>query len=336
VNRSPLGATACSVLLAIACTGSTDKPVGDFPEGLREAFEAKADIEEQTGLCDASAVAWLDAEHFVVAGDEDNWLRVYRRGVAEPRELVALDDFLAVDPKHPEADIEAAAVMGDTIYWLTSHGRNKEAKPRPSRRRFFATRLAGGTLGPAGLPYDGLVAHLLADERYAVFDLEQAARRAPKSPGGLNFEGLAPWADVALLIGARNPVPDGLALLIPLENPEAVAIEGDDPVFGEPLRLDLDGRGVRSIERLGDTGYLIAAGSPAGRADRVYFWSGSADAAPGLVATLELNVEGIAYHAEGRRLILVSDDGARLVQGAPCKSTPDVADRRFSTRSVKL
>ena len=32
------------------------------------------------GPCDASAAVALDADHFVVAGDEDNTLRVYRRG----------------------------------------------------------------------------------------------------------------------------------------------------------------------------------------------------------------------------------------------------------------
>jgi hypothetical protein len=329
-------AVAIGALLTISSGCSAATAPSDLPDGLREAFEAADEVVEYAGLCDASAVAWIDAERFVVAGDEDNWLRVYVRGVPEPQTLVGLDDFLAVEPEHPEADLEAAAVVGQRIYWLTSHGRNKNAEPRPSRQRFFATNLEGGVLVPAGRPYGGLVAALLGDERYAVFDLDRAARRAPKSPGGLNFEGLAPWADGALLIGARNPVPDGLALLIPLENPEGVALDGEDPVFGEPVRLDLGGRGVRSIESFGDKRFLIAAGRPAGSSDRIYFWTGSPDDAPVPVTRTELNLEGIAYHAEEGRLILVSDDGARLVRGVPCKSSPDVADRRFSTQSVKL
>jgi len=335
VTNSIRLALAC-VSFTVACAGATEAPPADLSNGLREAFETEADILEHSGLCDASAVVWIDAERFVVAGDEDNWLRLYRHGVAEPQELVGLDEFLAVDPDHPEADIEAAAAVGDTIYWLTSHGRNRNAKPRPGRHRFFATTFSEGRLEPAGRPYQELVAQLIADERYAVFDLDQAARRAPKSPGGLNLEGLAPWTAGTLLIGARNPVPEGLALLIPLENPEQVVFAAAAPVFGEPLRLDLDGRGVRALERLVDAGFLISAGSPGGRADRIYFWSGSPDDVPVRVANLDLNIEGAAYHAERGRLLLVADDGGKLVRGTPCKVTPDVADRRFSLRTLDL
>jgi hypothetical protein len=33
-------------------------------------------------MCDASAAVALDADHFVVADDENNVLRIYRRGRA--------------------------------------------------------------------------------------------------------------------------------------------------------------------------------------------------------------------------------------------------------------
>ena len=45
-------------------------------------------------------------------------------------------------PKEPEADLEGATRIGDDIYWITSHGQNKNGKNRPSRHRLFATAVA--------------------------------------------------------------------------------------------------------------------------------------------------------------------------------------------------
>ena len=89
------------------------------------------------GLCDASAAVALDADHFIVAGDEDNTLRVYRRGRPESVREAPLASFLGSGDK--ESDLEAAAAVGSRIYWIASHGRNSKGKPRPERQRFFAT-----------------------------------------------------------------------------------------------------------------------------------------------------------------------------------------------------
>ena len=131
-------------------------------------------------------------------------------------------------------------------------------------------------------------------------------------------------------------MPEGLALLIPLLNPRDVVFDGVAPSLGEPLRLDLDGRGVRALEPLGEIGYLVVAGGPATAADRVYLWSGLPDEAPILVAELGLNVEGLALHPGEPRLLLVSDDGTRLVRGVECKRTEDVADRGFRSLLLEL
>jgi hypothetical protein len=176
---------------------------------------------------------------------------------------------------------------------------------------------------------------LTTDERYAVFDLEAAARRAPKSSGGFNLEGLSVWEDGALLIGVRNPVPNGLALAIPLLNPREMVHENARAIFGEPIRLDLGGAGIRSIEALGKSEFLIAAGSPAGPSDSLFFWNGSPQAVPVRIAGLGLYVEGMAYRAERGRLLLVSDDGTRLVAGAECKSIPEAAAKRFRVRRLE-
>ena len=46
-------------------------------------------IERYDGLCDASAAVALDARHFVVAGDEDNTLRIFERDQPQARATVA-------------------------------------------------------------------------------------------------------------------------------------------------------------------------------------------------------------------------------------------------------
>jgi hypothetical protein len=141
------------------------------------------------GLCDASAAVALDVEHLGVAGDEDNTLRIFRRGVADAVGTLALADFLGTGKR--ESDIEGAARVGNRIYWIASHGRNKDGKERSERYRFFATDLRPGTtppaLAPAARPYRGLIDDLRSAPTLKAFRLDAAARLAPEAPGGLNI-----------------------------------------------------------------------------------------------------------------------------------------------------
>src|SRR4051794_30807206 len=180
-----------------------------------------------TSMCDASAAVAVGADQFVVANDEDNVLRVYRTDQSGgPVASFPMDSFLDVEPEHPEADIEGAARIGDRIYWITSPGRNKDAKMRPNRRRLIATevRETGGriTLTGVGTPYKDLLKDLTKDSDLDAFRLDAAAEEAPEDEGGLNIEGLAATPRGHLLIGFRNPIRKGRALLIPLKNPDEV------------------------------------------------------------------------------------------------------------------
>src|SRR5690348_752082 len=77
------------------------------------------------GMCDASAAVAIGTNFFVVANDEDNVLRVYRRHPGGlPIAAVDVSRFLAVKGKSPETDIEGATMVSNRIYWITSHGRN--------------------------------------------------------------------------------------------------------------------------------------------------------------------------------------------------------------------
>lgn len=93
------------------------------------------------GMCDASAAAAIDGEHFIVADDEDNVLRVYRRSGGMALSEHDLSEFLGNKGKKKpkEADLEAGAQIGVRTFWITSHGRNSKGKETPdidySRRK---------------------------------------------------------------------------------------------------------------------------------------------------------------------------------------------------------
>lgn len=280
------------------------------------------------GLCDASAAVALDAHHFVTADDEHNELSVYQRG--EARRVGQIDlKFLKADK---ESDLEGAAQVGKRIYWIASHARNSHGEVRKDRHRLFATEIVGTTVEPVGKPYTGLLTDLLAAPGLAPLKLAEAAGRAAEAESGFNIEGLAAAADGSLLIGLRNPIPQGKAILVPLLNP-AELVDGKGPArFGAAIRLDLGGRGVRSVERVG-SGYLIAAGPPADEGTfAVYRWSGKATDAPSAVQ-LDLGTlrpEALLAWPDGQ-LTLLSDDGGVRVGKKACK---DAGKAKRSFRSL--
>ena len=278
------------------------------------------------GPCDASAAAALDAEHFVVGDDEHNILHIYRQGQPQPVGTVDLSAFLATK-NGEEADIEAATKIGTRIYWITSHARNAKGKARPSRQRFFATDVKSGnplTLMPAGQAYTQLLDDLLASDVLAPYRLAAAAERAAEADGGLNIEGLAATPEGTLLIGLRNPLRQGRALLVPLLNPGEL-IDGGRARFAAPIEIDLGQRGIRSIERIG-TSYLIAAGPTADSGSFALFrWSGRAGEAATMLTGIDLHdlrPEALFAIPGSKRVQLLSDDGGIKTGGFACKKLP--------------
>lgn len=300
---------------------------------LAAVAQAQPGVVRYEGLCDASAAIALDARHFIVADDEHNRLTVYRRGQPARVGEVELDAFLHTGK---EADLEGAAQVGSRIYWIASHARNSAGKPREDRQRFFATEMRGATVEPVGKPYTRLLADLLATPALAPLQLAEAAGRAAEAGGGFNIEGLAAAPDGSLLIGLRNPIPQGLAVVIPLLNP-AELVAGKAPArFGAALRPDLGGRGVRSIERVGN-GYLITAGPPADTGGfALYRWSGKAGDKP-LPVKVDLGTlrpEALFAWPQGQ-LTLLSDDGGVAVGKKACKDA-DESRRSFRALDIAL
>lgn len=204
-----------------------------------------------TETCDAPAAVAANDDLFIVASDEDNILRCYRlTQPGKPVETFNLNSIPFAKKKSPEMDIEAAARLDLHIFWITSHGRKANGEDAPNRRLLFALELTETsgkvTLKPAGSVHKDLIADLSADLRFARFRPAEAAAHAPKSPDALNIEALSGTPSGHLLIGFRNPIPEGKALLVPLLNPNEV-IAGQSPRFGDPILMDLGGLGLRGM-----------------------------------------------------------------------------------------
>ena len=258
--------------------------------------EGPPEVVVHNGPCNASTALPVGGGMVVVADDEASppvILRLYRSGQGGPPLAVGTIAAEAVAPvpdEHPELDLEGSTWIGPLAYWIGSHGaaaaqtaaggsagKHKEGKkeeglgaPRPNRQRLFATSLgvrAEGkklslSLQPVGRPYTTLIHDLNADPRYARFGLAAAATRPAKAKGGLNIEGLASTPQGALLIGFRNPLSEGRALLATLLNPNGV-LGGEAARFADPVLLDLGGLGIRSLERV-KSQLLIVAGPAEG------------------------------------------------------------------------
>jgi len=279
------------------------------------------------GMCDASAAVALGANHFIVADNERNTLMIYRRGKKAPAQAVDLSSFLGTKPGK-ESDLEGAASLGDITYWISSHGRSADGEEQKRRYRFFATEVRSGrhipSVSTTGVAYASLLIDLMRAPHLAVFKLADAAASKPEENGGLNIEGLASTPDAKLLIGFRNPIRDGKALLVPLENPMDL-IAGKAARFGAGIQLDLDGRGIRSIDRVGSA-YLIVAGPPANVGTfMLYRWSGDPPERAGIVAGIEftgLHPEALFAVPNSDTVQILSDDGDIARGTKACKHLP--------------
>jgi hypothetical protein len=202
------------------------------------------------------------------------------------------------------------------------------------------------------------VEDFLADPGLAGLGLREAASPgdalrpglAPKKRG-LNIEGLASVPGTgALLVGFRNPVPGGRALVIPLLNPGDVALSGEQARFGPPALLDLGGMGVRCMEFVEGLGafLLIAGGRDGSPGFRAFAWKGGqgdpAVPLPRLDARIReagITPEAVALFPREGGLLVLSDDGDRTIRPArgepcPCKRAKLRRDRRFRGLWVDL
>jgi hypothetical protein len=281
-----------------------------------------------TGICEASAAVALDEDHFVVASDETNTFQLYRRGTTRPIRPLKFKKFIG----QQKSDIEAAARIGDRVYWMSSFSRPGEDSNARDRSVLVASRIVHTPNGPrlykVGEPF-------LKLRRYLKQELKIKGR-------DINIEGLAGSPEGHLLIGFRAPLKDGRAYVLRLKNPIDVTELDREPVFGNPQILDLDGNGIRSLDWTGlnpPLYFILAGSSPNGDEDldkkgkfTLYSWTGS-DAQKPLRFPVELpedfTAEALIPYPEKGMVQILSDD-----KGKRNESDLKKKNRRFRTVDV--
>ncbi|MFD5466125.1 hypothetical protein ACFWIQ_25315 [Kitasatospora sp. NPDC127059] len=287
-----------------------------------------------TGSSDASAAVDAGGGFILVGDDESNTLRLYDRNNSGAP--VRTWDFSSALGVAKEIDIEAAARVGDTIYWTGSLGNNKDGKVKPDRHTLFTTKVTGSgantQLSLAG-SYHGLRDDLIAwdsahGDRYG-FAAGSAEGQAPKQIDGFNVEGLefAPGSGSTAYIGFRAPltpaVTGGRALLVPVTNfPSLFDGSAAHATIGEPIELDLGGLSVRDLRRNALGQYLIVAGSWAAEDNSapyaLYRWDGRPGSQPVKLIDLPTSDAGAweavpdvpDLNAPGARAQLITDNGS--------------------------
>lgn len=326
-----------SVLLPAPRAGETEEtPDNPARHALTET--------EYFGMCGASACVAVGTNRFLVADDEQDTLRLYEEGRPAPARVYALPSAGRSLWKAGESDIEAAARIGDNAYWISSHGRDSEGRTAASRHRLFVTRLRGDgatlAMEPVGTPYTRLLDDLLSAPQLAKYNLAAAARLSPKKEGGLNIEGLAAMPDGRLLIGFRSPLPHKRALLVPINNPEELASGQKRAVLGAPVELDLRGKGIRDIVWDGNVYWILAGDAEGNGRFHLSRWNGPRHPARrvDLDFPKSLHPEACALlpGASGPRLLVLSDDGKRAIDGCDCNDLRNPAAKRFRSVTVDL
>lgn len=306
---------------------------------------------------DASTGIAIDDDFMIVGDDEANVLRVYPRVGGE---TVAEWSYETHPPTLTgELDLEASALSGGKYYFIGSHSNKKSGNDDDKREHLFAVGVSG-TGAATTFTYNNeldstLEADLIAWDQsngntYG-FAASAAAGVVPEGVDGFSIEGLAEGASAgALYLGFRAPLVNTTtrdkALIVPITNAAAILGGNTAPMFGTAIELNLGGRGIRSIEKVGSE-YLILAG-PVGKPNpntannfMLFKWDGSAANAPeaydnnldALVSDTGGSLEtivGASATAQGTLIQLLEDNGDTVWPGQTeaSKKLP-AADQKF-------
>lgn len=279
------------------------------------------------------SAATLVGDLLLTAGDEMDRIQFLRRSGDDFDVLTGLT--VAVNSTGEEADLEGLASEGEFVYAVASHSSKRKKLKDDATQAQNAVRLnrieaatpeknvlARFRLNPEGtyseLAITSLRARLDADPILAPF------AGIPCKENGIDIEGLA-VRDGRLYVGFRGPVLNNN--LVP------VLVCGFEPTaLGELRFVDLEGRGIRDLERVED-GFLILAG-PVGDIDagyRLYWWNGL-DGVPGTDGSGELRPLGtLPIPADGKAegLALERETADAYIVLVICDGLKDGGPRRF-------
>lgn len=312
--------------------------------------------------CDGSMGVMIDATHFLDGSDERQQMRLYVRGTGgDPQKSIDVSSAIGLS-SGDEADFEDATRIGNRIFVIASHGRNKDGEIEVARHRFFAMDVAGTgtglTLAVAGYstklleqmlvatnwdsPNTAVIATLTAASNLSEMTDESLVPLA----GGTNIEGLT-WAPTGsrpdqLLIGFRNPSQGRNAIVVSLLNAPAV-LGGAPARFGEAALLDLGGLGIRAMAWSAPHQAVLLIAGPRDAAAgpfRLFKWSGAAADIPVVVREItgvpsDSAPEAIVTYANTRDVQILFDQGDHEIEGDACQDA-DESDRRFVDLIVRV
>ncbi|QMU76143.1 hypothetical protein GXW83_10745 [Streptacidiphilus sp. PB12-B1b] len=287
-------------LTATAPDGTSASTTVDY--GVSAAVAADPNARYYSGAGNGSTIIDVGGGYMLVGDDESNVLRLYQEGVSGPP--VKTFDFTGLLPYgSTEIDIEAAARVGNRIYWTGSMSNSSSGKLEPARSTLFATDITGSgastTLSYVG-SYTGLRSDLIAwdqDNGHGLganalgFAASAASGVGGHTAESFNVEGLefAPGSTTTAYLAFRGPLEStstrNQALLVPVTNLDQL-VTGGNPgtlhaAFGAPIEDNLGGLGFREIRKNADDQYLIIAGA-ADETDSfaLYSWDGRPGDAP--------------------------------------------------------
>ena len=277
---------------ATAPNGSTATATIAYGASIEDSADPSADY--YSGIGNASAMIDAGGGYFLVGDDETNVLYLYQQGVTAP---VKTFDFTSELPYGTtEIDIEAAAEVGNRIYWTGSMSNKDSGDSAPERSTVFATDVTGSgastSLTYVGA-YTGLRADMInwdkANNNALGLSASGASGTDPKTSSGFNVEGLefAPGSTSTAYFAFRAPLENTSArtnaLLVPVTNlNQLVTGAADSATFGSAIQMNLGGLGIRDIRKNADNQYVILAGTANGDNDAaaLYSWDGVAADAP--------------------------------------------------------
>lgn len=315
------------------------------------------------GLCDASALVFLDEQHFVVADDEDSDLRIYSINSSDyqPIKIITLNNPIKASEKtkkhinkkkskkttikrSPEFDLEGAAKFEDHIFWLASHGNNSKGEIDVRRQQLIFTKISktnSPDLVVNEFTYLNLIDDLIKSEKFKNFNFAAASKLPPKTFGALNIEGLTFDTKGVLWLGFRNPIINGKAILISITNPFEL-LKGSKPAFGDYHLIDLEGKGFKSLAFYGNKFLIVAGAFNQGGDTKLYWWQASKNKNKPVSLNTnfpkQANIEAleITTNNKGTLIYGASDDGALLINGKECKKLKTPKERKFRLYTVTL
>jgi hypothetical protein len=285
-------------------------------------------VDVYEGMCDASGAVALPegsfGDRFLMLNSADSVLRIYAVGTADAPVEADVGATSAFSTRNRDRiDIEAATWLDGEAILVGSLGRDDDGGWRDADWQFLSVAVEDDetvrtTAGRSDRLLSGLAA-LDTDIAAAIGDASRVDPDLAPDRAGINLEGMSVAADGAsLFLGFRNPVPAGQSLLVKVLNPKAVLFEDAEPRFEPPIRLDLGGRGIRSMEYSPAAGaYFIVAGPHDGEGGYdLYRWVEGVppEAVPGareaLASLPDFAPEGLIIDQTGTRLQLFSDNHA--------------------------